>query len=420
MIFSGSSKFYLGLQFRGSQKNMKTNKIIYLCFLPINQYLEKNHYIGELIKTGISVEYWDLSNIFFPGVKFLSIERQYAYKIHNYSELEGRVLSLDIKRCVFIISITFYAPVIRLNRIMTKYNCYIITFARLGVPVFSLKESLIKKIIISYYSGKTIYNLTQQFLYIIAKIYTKLGLIKNYDLVFVAGSVEAALHNKVSKIIYFNQVDYDSYLGVKDNQDRLIAHRYCVFLDDNLVYDTDYKAFGLKTVEPELYYKSLRFFFDQIERRFNLKVIIAAHPKADYQGNEFGNRLIIKGKTTELAKDCDFVLAHYSVSISFSVLFKKRILFMYTNEMKKMFYFTNIRHYSQVLGASIYNIDSFLHECARDEIKLENIDSLKYEDYKYEYLTSRLSENELSRDIFLKTMQCIAFMGYGEWAKVWR
>ena len=44
----------------------------------------------------------------------------------------------------------------------------------------------------------------------------------------------------------------------------------------------------------------MRRYFDYLEEKYGMPVVIAAHPKSDYSGGEFGNRSIIKYKTDDL------------------------------------------------------------------------------------------------------------------------
>lgn len=378
-------------------------KIIYLCYLPLIQKREHDFYMNELIQAGIFVEYWDLTKIFFPNVKFtVEVERNYIKRFHNYAEFEDTILAQDIRKCFFIVMINFNGMVIKLYRILSKYNCYLIFFARSGLPSFSANESLLLKVVRNYRNYLRIDKIKQIFFNVIAKISQQMGLIKNYDLVFAAGSVEESRHRGLSKVIPINHFDYDNYLCVKNNPNRIINTDYCVFLDDNLVYDTDFKILNIKTVEPTSYFTSMRTFFDRVEKYFNLKVVIAAHPKAQYQGSEFGNREILKGKTNELVKDCHFAVAHYSTSVSYPVIFKKPIIFIYTSDMKQKSYFLKeIINFAKVLNQPLLNIDS-VHT---GEFALKEVDIDKYEEYKFKHITSLKSESECSRDIFLKFIE---------------
>lgn len=380
-------------------------KIIYLSYLPLIQKREDDFYMNDLIQAGTFVEYWDLTKIFFPNIKFTyEVERNYIKRFHNYAEFENTILEQDIRKCFFIILMGFHARTIKLYRMLTKYNCYLIFFARTGIPVFSINESLLRKVVTNYRNYLKIDKIKRKFFHEIAKISKQIGLIKNYDLVFTAGTIDELRYNHTSTVVPVNHFDYDNYLCLKADYDHIVTYEYCVFLDDNLAYDTDFKILNIESVEPIPYFKSLCTFFDSLEKKFNLKVVIAAHPKAEYQGTEFGNREIIKGKTNELVKDSHFTIAHYSTSISYAILYKKPIVFIYTNEMKALFYFKTINGFAHLLNANIFNIDSRSLEHNVNGIKIKNIDDSKYENYKYKYLTSKLLENELSYSVFLQNM----------------
>jgi hypothetical protein len=397
--------YKMSLPDQSNGSNRMKHKIIYLCYLPLMAKREKDFFITEAQEHGFSVEYWDLTKIFFPDMSLTGeIDRSYVRKIDDYAAFKKMLSSNEIKRCFFVIVITLDGMVIKLHRLLTKNKCFLVFFARAGLPASYANESLLKKLVNNYRRYLTIDKMRRIYLNRLAKIYQRTGLIKYYDLVFTAGSVEASRYGGRSNVVPLNHFDYDSYLRVKDRSNRTVNNEYCVFLDDNLVYDTDFRIINERTVEAAAYFKSLCAFFERLEKKHNLKVIIAAHPKAEYQGAEFRNREIIKGNTNELVKDCRFAIAHYSTSISFAVLYKKPIVFMYTSEMKDMFYFQTIKHLASALDARIVNIDAFHDE----ELQIGSPDYPRYDDYKYKYLTSKSTESRLSARVFIQHMTGLA------------
>ena len=44
-------------------------KIIIICHEPLTIRIRSNFYIEEYINTGFNVEYWDLSQAIYPGIK---------------------------------------------------------------------------------------------------------------------------------------------------------------------------------------------------------------------------------------------------------------------------------------------------------------------------------------------------------------
>ena len=377
-------------------------KIIYLCYLPLMEIREKVFFIKEADDAGFSIEYWDLTKIYFPDIAFVGeVERCYVRKVENHTELEKMLSAQDIKRCFFVVIISFGGTVLKLHRLFTQYRCYLVFFARTGFPLDYPDKSFFKKILKNYPKYLNIDKIKLICLNQLAKIYKRTGLIKDYDLVFAAGAVDASQYNGRSLVVSINHFDYDNYLDVKIQAVRIIKSEYCVFLDSNIVYDTDFKIINIRTIEATAYFKSMGAFFDRLENKHHLKVVIAAHPKAEYQGSEFGDREIIKGKTIELVKDCRFAIAHYSTAISFAVLYEKPLLFIYTNEMKEMSYFKEITNFASVLDATSLNIDT-IH--GNDELQISSPNHLRYDEYKYKCLTSRSTEYKLSAGVFIQHM----------------
>ena len=114
-------------------------------------------------------------------------------------------------------------------------------------------------------------------------------------------------------------------------------------------------------VEPDNYYRSLRSLFDRIENELGLKVVIAGHPRADYQpfGNVFGDRKIFYGDTADLVTKSRLVLAHFSTAIGFAVMFRKPIMLLTSHEL----YSYTHRHkhafecFSRELGGPLHSLD---------------------------------------------------------------
>ena len=85
--------------------------------------------------------------------------------------------------------------------------------------------------------------------------------------------------------------------------------------------------------DPQSYYKNLCYLFNKIEDILSYKVIIAAHPKAEYKGNEFGNREIVYFKTPQLIKNASLVINQNSTAFGLACLYKKDFLHIFSKEM---------------------------------------------------------------------------------------
>ena len=130
-------------------------------------------------------------------------------------------------------------------------------------------------------------------------------------------------------------------------------------------------------------------------------MVVALHPKSEQNEFLFNNRRCFKYKTGQLVNDSEFVITHGSTSVSFAVLFKKPILFIFTDEIKKTHYhntYASILALADELGSKIINVDDY----DKNNINLiSSINCKKYEQYKYRYLTSIFSEKQLTKDIVI-------------------
>ena len=376
------------------------NKIIYICYLPLTKKLEQDFYIQDLIDSNYSVEYWDLSPIFFNDVSFSNEhDRDYVLKIDTYQYFQNCIKKEKNPRTVYIPMITYGYQSFRLYRILTKNKCKLYYFGRGCLPSavndFSL-DSLYVKLYLLFDGKKAIRYFADKF----ALFMKKVKIVKNYDVVFAAGQIAENIHQKASMVIPVNHFDYDEYVRVKDDGGCLVKGKYCVFHDDNIVANTDYLILRQKTVKAHDYYNSVNRFFKYIEDQYNIKVVIAAHPNAKYEHETFAGREIYKFETCRLVQKCEFSIAHYSTSISYPVLFKKPVIFIYTSEMKNMFYFKTIKTFAKVLKQPLVNIDS----SDTEKLTLKEVDIHNYEEYKLKYITSLNSKNEYTRDIFLTSL----------------
>ena len=165
-----------------------------------------------------------------------------------------------------------------------------------------------------------------------------------------------------ANIIRAHSLDYDLYLSlVGTGRQKISNNKYAVFLDEFVPYHPDYYYMGVKPdAKAELYYQEINSFFDSIEENFNLRVIIAAHPRSDYINNNYNpynNREILFGKTPELIKESSLTLTHESTAKSFAVLFRKPLIFISSSNYSERFN-RNIRAAAESVGQVPINISS--------------------------------------------------------------
>lgn len=389
-------------------------KIIHINYQPLSISYYQNNYISICLNNQIEVEYWDLSKIYFPQIEFnevVDVEIQ-VKRIQTFKELISLIKANSRSNTFYVTNITYEYRVLQIFWILTYYNCKLIIFARGMYPIpDQLKASKIFNLIFYLKLSQIILGLKNRG----ALLLKKFKVIKPYDVVFRAGSegghiigIGNQVDLKSALIKEINYFDYDKYLyAINEMTPPLISGNYCVFVDQYLAFHPDVAICGFKDVDAEIYFRDLNAYFKHIEKTYEVKIVIAAHPKADVYktNNPFDGREIIFDKTCELIKYSKFVLTHHSTAISYPILFKKPIVFLNSMELRNKMpdLWDLTAFWADVLSSDLVNFDD---ESTYHSLNLI-VDCNIYDEYKYKYLTSQNSEKRYSEDIFIETISSI-------------
>ena len=93
-------------------------------------------------------------------------------------------------------------------------------------------------------------------------------------------------------------------------------------------------------------------FFKLIEDQLGLEVIIAAHPRSNYENHPdyFKGRKCIRGQLVKLARECKLILAHDSTALSFASLLYKPVVFVTSSELNSSFQGPSIIEMAKYFG----------------------------------------------------------------------
>jgi hypothetical protein len=363
----------------------------------LSERVEKDWFIADLIAKGVEVEYWDVTALFFSDLEENFVyETGYLRKINSYKMLVNCLKNQENNNTNFVIVVTQEARFYKFFRLLQKYNCklHFIHWGVIPPSTDSKKSRFITALVNPLSLTKSIYYKVK------SVIYTKLKIIKPFDVVFAAGGIALSMHKDVGEVLPINLIDYEKYISAKNNECKLVDGRYAVFLDINLAYQSDLIVLGVPRVDPEKYFASLNNYFDQIEQKYNIKVVIASHPTAKYGSDRFNGRLIFEDLTPALVKDATFVISHHSTSISYAILNEKPIVFVYTDDMLLLYKQSTVRHITNLanfLDATLINVDGIT---AEDGLSIKNCNLTLYKEYKYNYLTTYGSEHRKTSEIF--------------------
>lgn len=140
--------------------------------------------------------------------------------------------------------------------------------------------------------------------------------------------------------------------------------------------------------------------FARIEKKYGCEVVIAAHPSSlKYEEHDFFcGRKVYYNRTAELINQCIGAITCNSTAISFPVIDKKPILIYTSNDIESRYLFFNTLLFPKLLDLEFINIDDCSEEYFRD------VNMHRYEKYKYDYLTTPISEHINNSDIIISIL----------------
>jgi len=228
-------------------------------------------------------------------------------------------------------------------------------------------------------------NMIEKVIFMTSLMLRYMYVLPKYDLLFLASKnkvSEINKYNKFRKIIYVNSYHFDQVLNFKES----ITEECIVFLDSNTPYHLDQIRMGLKLIEPKDYYDNLNKVFEKIEKYYNKKVVICAHPSFDMEKSEFcfRNRLVVKNKTLEYISQSKLVLLHNSTALNFAIAMRKPALLLDTDCFNTAMKHTlNIFYEELGINKTNFYKDENILEVLK---KTESINNEKYDSYIENYL----------------------------------
>lgn len=349
-------------------------KIIIIDHEPFTVRRKAIFYVDELSKRGLEIEFWDCSSFFHPGMLLPdTIEDKRVRKFHCLSAIEQALINTNIAQALFVVEAFNCWDNRKFFALLARYNCYIIRQDMYATAVLA-KTSFIKKLFhtpISVVFKGIIYH----FKALLYKEY-KRRYHTHYNLKISSG-------NAASIDVHINHPDWELFQTIKDKP-ALFSHPYAVFIDEYFPLHPDLLFFcKQKPGDAEHYRQVLNLFFKKVEEKYGLEIIVAAHPKSNYDAGCFEGRKIIKGQTVQLVKDAEFVFMHSSAALSFIMMFDKPLMLISTNDYEHThILYRNMLKISNLIKLPICNIEKSLQEEPR------KIEGNIREKYIYSYLTS--------------------------------
>lgn len=380
-----------------NDKNCRMNKIDKIVFFissPFNQRDYSRFGIETLEKNGFDVEVWDFTPIVYPQVEGVVIPNDPVNydKHHKFEYKKDFILAIGKLKNVFVINFCPYTPAaLFIYRALSRFKIPYSVFMANAIP-FGQKRELN---IAWFYSKIKRITLNKLFNFIFPLIPSSYLGVHPATFILAGGEKSLIYKYPVSKkteIIWLHTLDYDIYLEEKEYVET--SNNTAVFLDEYLPFHEDYFFLSMTPYSTaDKYYPALCNFFDYVEDKCDVELIIAAHPRSHYEQlpDYFNSRSVIRGDTINLVKKSRFVIAHASTSINFPVLLRKPIVFITTNELNNSPEGYAIRSFAGLLNKKTINIDE---EYNIDWEKELCVDEQAYNNYINSYIKIKGSKEK--------------------------
>ena len=372
-------------------------RIIFFIVSPFNLWDYQRFGIEILQQNDFKVEVWDITPILLP-IFYNSYTPPDSFDYEGLTlfskknELYSKISVL--KNSDFVINIIPYNfESLWIYRALSKSETDYAVFMANALPNMH-SEKL--KIIFCYKKFKKMFKASPK--NILNHIFQRLPFylfgVKSAK-ICLAGGEKCLVHyyptDANTEVLWAHTLDHDLYLKERNNPS--IERPIAVFIDEYLPFHPDYIVAGIKPcIAPERYYFLLNKFFKLIENQLGLEIIIAAHPRSNYENhpNYFEERKCIRGQSVKLIRESKLVLSHSSTAINFANLFYKPVIFLTSCELNRSYQGPFIKEMAKRFGKKPIFIDK------DNDIDWEfelTVNKNHYNNYRSDYIKTKHSED---------------------------
>ena len=282
-----------------------------------------------MLKDYYEYEVWDLSPIFGTTGTIKNIDE--AITINSIDIFKNRLAACAGCDEIVIITNMVERPWKKLQAIVESFNIPVICTQKNNFFDI-LKAELATDLSISIPAKKRLGYLILKFS-LTRKVYNYLTHRNaKYDYLISAYNSKP---ETVKNFVRAHNVKYDEYLQ-NMNSDNIIGQKYILFIDSSLCYH----PIDFRKEDPmfnsDHYIQQLNRYFQKLEEKYNLPVVVALHPVSveRLKESDFNGRKLIYGKTTQLIHHAEFIVSHYSTSLINAVLVKKPVIIISSKEIE--------------------------------------------------------------------------------------
>ena len=350
----------------------KKIKIVYIMYSEYSQFFEDSYCISALMDAGFDIEYWDCSDFVYLGVHLPNhISSPFVRKINSYRIFKQCLIKLPSDALLAIdINVNFRNR--NIHRTIQKYfknRIFIDQYANADLHDESESNnivnnelpnpSLFRRIKSVLYKSRKL----QLFMKILAHPkqrqqlldeYYRAKILKGYNTI----TISCAPHNTYT----INHPDVNKALHLFHSNQRIVQEPYILYLDQNFPYHYELKEWNPLVdfdMVAQKHYPALNNALSELEKKYKCKMVIAAHPTANYSINPFDGREIFYHQTGLLVKDAIGVCMHVTNSIAYAMLYDKPIALLSGQSIQMVpTTFKAIQQLSSLIAMPLEDMDS--------------------------------------------------------------
>ena len=337
----------------------KTNKIILLFNCPFVEGFVHKYCLEEIIELGYSLTIADLSNVLekkYSNKTTANLAVTKDFEIIKFNTYKGiaKFIKENKEKALFLPMFDFIYPARRIFYLFTKYKVHYGYVNNLLPSLFTPGENA--GIVIK----KDKFNLQHLKAAMFHRIWRKILPYRRADFMFFSSNngekflLSEGACGKKTKKFYLYSFEYENFMKTPGYEN---DKKYGVFIDQYIPYHPDNTVHANIHIDPQKYFKELDEILTTIKKLYNIEIIIAAHPQANYSENKYLNKYKIEyGKTAELVKNSELVCTHFSTAVVFAVMAQKKLILINNDTLRPYEKFQDgINFIEKKIGCPVYH-----------------------------------------------------------------
>jgi len=338
-------------------------RVIYLTESPLNKRDFDRFGVGVLAQSGYEVEVWDCTPFLNPKVfqtfKPVDSFQFKGHRVFHQAQDVCELLGIINELTILIVFIGYEEQHRKIYESISGNKFLHYGIESVNVVVENTKLSYSHRVSRLLRSPKRVIR------FLTRRQVASFTDVRSPNFLLVGGqhSVSRFKVNPSTNLVWTHAWDYDIYLAEMNSGSKSLEEEigpYAVFIDQYFPFHPDVVREGYKPIAAKPYYDRLVNFFERVEKKFGVKVVIAAHPRSRYQDHPdyFKGRKIVIGQTANLVHHSKLMLVHYSTAVNFGVLFHKPMIVMDSSREPVFKDGNYVSETARMLGRGVLDLDA--------------------------------------------------------------